>query len=240
MGFIRFLFFLLAFVGISFSQKKGQYGQIFQLNPVDIKRVFNSGVQTDKVLMLLDNLAIALFPKFKALKAINSIYLHPYFTTTVIFYGYTIKKAETSFKTSEFAYYKNLLEIRVPSTFRAGTIDILLQDDKGHEKFVKLFAFLLNPYSDYPPLYKENFEGKIKPQTKILYAYQVYIDRPILQPYEVLDKYQQMFGSLPEEDTTFCYAGICYKIYANPKYPNVRFGNKSYRVEVNKVNYSPS
>jgi hypothetical protein len=40
---------------------------------------------------------------------------------------------------------------------------------------------------------------------------------------------------LPEEDGVFCYAGICYKIYVNPKYPNIRFGDKNFRVEVNRI-----
>jgi hypothetical protein len=231
----NFLFFMLAiFIAVSFAQEKGNYQKILQIQPSDIKRVFNTGVNTDKVLMLMDNMGVALFPKFKPLRAIDEIKLHPYFTTSLIFYGYTIKKVDASFKTTELAYYKNLLEIRVPPSFRGGTIDILLEDGNGNEKFVKLFAFLFNPYKDYPPLYK-NTGGKVITKSQILYAYQVYIDRPILKPEKVLEIYLKMFKSLPEEDGVFCYAGICYKIYVNPKYPNIRFGDKNFRVEVNRI-----
>jgi len=225
----KILFFLLLCT-LSFAQTA-----IVNTNPIDIKRYINTKIETEKVVKLLDNLYVAEFPKFRPLKAIADIHLHPDFTKVILFKGYKIKKAFSSFKPVFFSIYKNALYIRVSPNFVAGSINLILENPRGEEVFVQLIAEGTNPYKDYPPYNGIQRVGKVKVKPVLFYPLEIFVDRPILSPEEVLDKYLALYKTLPKEDTYFFIDGVGYKIYTHPKVPNVRIDDRNFRVEVEKI-----
>ena len=173
----------------------------------------------------LPNLYIAKYPKYSTLEGINEITLNPAFTTTVIFKDYKIKKVISSVKLTSLQYYKNTLNIQPSPNTLSGNLDIYLTNDKGKEKFVKILL---------------SNTGLLKPKEKmILYLEYVFLDRKILKPYEVLQKYFTVFKDFPQNETTFYYKGVLYFIKplsdTDNLLGNAKIGEKRYFISVIRI-----
>jgi hypothetical protein len=202
---------------IPFSFAKGVYVG----NPQTIEKALQIQKAFDEVILNLKGLRVAGFPRYTSLRVIeDGISLHPLYTTTILFEGYKVLSAQSSFQPKFFQTYKNAVVLQPDWKFRSGSLDILLENEKGKQVFVKLLVHSVDPRSE------------------VFYPYWVIVDRPILSPSRVVEYYYKLFKHLPEKETEIFIDGITYFIKP-AKEGNVSLGGRTYTVGVRKLTPSP-
>jgi len=179
------VFLLLSLSGFSAGVYTG--------NPSLYEKALKLQKEFDYVILNLKGLGVAQFPKYSTLHLINEVYLHPLFSKTVMFSGgWQVVSAKTSFKTVQFRIYKNALVIQPVFDFRGGSVDVLLR--KGNEEMlVKLICFSVS-------------------QKGVFYPYSILVDRKILSPEVVFEKYFELFKKIPTKEVEIFINGITYFI----------------------------
>jgi hypothetical protein len=188
--------------------------------PEEYEKALRIQKEFDYIILNIKGLGIAQFPLYSSLHLINEIYLHPLFSSTIFFReGWQVVKAQASFKTVQFRIYKNALIVQPPFDFRGGTIDVLLRrNDK--EMLIKLLCFQT-------------------PRKGIFFPYLIFVDRKVLSPDEVFEKYFKLFRKIPDKEVEIYINGITYFIKPVKEFGNLNYKGEKFLIGVRKLEPNP-
>lgn len=212
---MRKLFLLLLAGSVALAQQQNAY--LYSTNPQNYHKAMEIKRRFEKTILMLDKVKIALFPKYESLRAIETVPIHPAFSTTILFEGgWKIIDVESTLKPRQFKYFENTLIIQPQYGQLETSVDVFLQNDKGEKMAVKLILYPADTVSG-----------------KVFYPYLVFVDRKILSPQEVWEYYYHLTGKIPNRYTEIFIDGITYFIKPVEKFGNFNYKGKAYLIGVN-------
>jgi Holliday junction resolvase-like predicted endonuclease len=189
---------------------------IYYGTPNQIEKALKVQKQYDYIILNLKDLGVAQFPLYKTLHLIETTNLHPLFSKTILFKDYEVASAKASFPTAQFQTYKNAIIVQPTFNFRGGTIDVVLRKGK-EEMLVKVIC-------EETPLHG------------VFFPYEIVVDRKILSPEEVFEKYFHLTNQIPDREVEVYIDGITY--FIKPvvgRFGNLNYKGKLYLIGVRKL-----
>ena len=159
-------------------------------------------------------------PVIRPIASMDSIFLHPYFTFSLLLpAGSIISHIDSSSAMAVLKYENNAVMIRPNADFKVANITILYKlGDKNH---------ILNVLATF---YEKNKELD---KLNLVYAYE---NTPKLDDLAVIEAYVREHNSLPRQKYSYIQINdISYRIVEDKEYGNVFIDNKKYRVDNNTI-----
>ncbi|OCS21972.1 hypothetical protein CFVI97532_07165 [Campylobacter fetus subsp. venerealis cfvi97/532] len=192
------------------------------LDPKDINAIQKRDEEVRNAFDRFSQKEINYKPAIRPIASMDSINLHPYFTTTILLpKGSIISHIDSSNPMAVLKYENNAVLIRPNQDFKIANFTILykLNDEN------RILNVLANFYEKNP----KDFQDKLN----LVYSY---LNTPKLDDLEVLSAYVKEFGSLPKEQYSFIQIGdISYRIVKDEKYGNIMRGGNKYRIDNNTI-----
>lgn len=192
------------------------------LDPKDINAIQKKDEEVRNAFDRFSQKEINFKPVIRPIASMDSINLHPYFTTTILLpKGSAISHIDSSSAMAVLKYENNAVLLRPNQDFKIANFTILykLNDEN------KVLNILANFYEKNPA----DFQDKLN----LIYSY---LNVAKLDDLEVLSAYIKEFGALPKEKYSFIQIGdISYRIVKDDKYGNIMRGGNKYRIDNNTI-----
>lgn len=159
-------------------------------------------------------------PMIRPISSMDSISLHPYFTTTLLLpSGSIIAHIDSSVPMAVLKYENNAIMIRPNSNFRVANLTIIYKlEDKNQ---------VLNILATF---YEKNKELD---KLNLVYAYS---NIQKLDDLEVINAYIRENGKFPTKKHSYIQINdVTYRIVEDDKYGNIFVNQKKYRVDNNTI-----
>lgn len=183
-----------------------------------IKEVQQKSIEQQKTFDGFDDSVVNKKPEIRPLSSMDEIFVHPYFTTTVLLpVGSVISYAESSLPTNVFRYDENAIIFQPQKNAVIGNITVFYTLD-GKNKNLNLIIKLYG---------KEILAGN---KINITYSYR---DVKKLDPLDVINIYVKEYGKLPDKPYNYVYIDdIVYRIVKDDVNGKIMFNGNKYRVGI--------
>ena len=192
------------------------------LNPKDINAVQKKDKEIREAFDRFSQKEINYKPVIRPIASIDSINLHPYFTTSILLpQGSIISHIDSSSSMAVLKYENNAILIRPNQDFKIANFTILYKLDEQNQ----ILNILANFYEKNPQDYKDKLN--------LVYSY---IKQEKIDDLSVLMAYVKENGSLPTTQYAFIQLGdVTYRIVRDDKYGKIMRGGAKFRIDNNTI-----
>ena len=192
------------------------------LNPKDINAIQKKDEEIRNAFDRFSQKEINYKPAIRPIASMDSINLHPYFTTTILLpQGSIISHIDSSSPMAVLKYENNAILIRPNQDFKIANFTILYKLGEQNQ----ILNVLANFYEKNP----QDFADKLN----LVYSY---IKQEKIDDLSVLMAYIKENGSLPKSQYSFIQLGdITYRIVRDDKYGKIMRGGMKFRIDNNTI-----